>query len=73
MARGKPSPRPRRRHWTPPALGTKYVRTSDGVTFICRNCYRRDQQVSLVSESGERAYPNADALEREYQQIVIGG
>lgn len=71
MSRTKNSPAPRRlRHWTPPTIGTEYIRSSDGETFTARNVYRRDQQVQLVSESGEREYPGADALARDYQQVV---
>jgi hypothetical protein len=39
--------------------------------FVCKNVYRRDQQVQLVNEAGEREYPRADALERDYQQVVV--
>ncbi len=62
--------KPRRRRWTPPEIGTEFVRSRDQQLFTVQNIYRRDQQVLLVSRDGsERTYPFARDLDREYEQV----
>lgn len=66
-----PPASPRRRRWTPPYVGTYFVRTEDLTVWQVRNVYRRDQQVQLVpATGGPHIYVKARDLEAGYQQVV---